>query len=272
MLGDRVRRSSWLPVVLAGLSTVAVGVVASWPAPAGAQSGFGEIRPEPKRAPLPTLAPLAPPAGSAAPAPSTPVESPAPAGSASPERPKGQEPALPESRFLLLILGLGAVVIVATVFVVMAVLLKRPFVLEQPPPRSSAPEGPAPADYLDSGFVRMGRPPEGTLKILPGRFSVEDGDRLVDLHIFRTTGADRVETTVGRAPGDPYRHIQLKPLSVSAEQAKFVFENRAYSIVNLTDVNPTLVNGEVLQKGASRRLVDEDRVEFGEVAMTYHER
>ncbi len=120
-------------------------------------------------------------------------------------------------------------------------------------------------------MVRMGRPPEGTLKILPGRFVIEDGDHAIELRIFRTTGDPRVETTIGREPGAPYRHIQLKPLSVSARHAKLVYENGVYSIINYSRTNPTSVNGEALPEGASRRLVDEDRIEVGEVLMSYHE-
>ena len=112
---------------------------------------------------------------------------------------------------------------------------------------------------------------EGTLKILPGRFIIDDGENPVELRIFRTTGADRVETTIGRDGGPPYRHVQLKPLSVSGRHAKLVFENGIYTIINYSRTNPTAINGDPLPEGASRRLVDEDRIEIGEGLMVFRE-
>ncbi len=252
-------------------------------APASAQapadSGFGDIQPDQQPTPLPTLPPLPPLDVAATPA------APTTAPDASPpltSQPPAETPAAPAGRIaglgispqVLVLLGVGVLVIVATIIVVLAVVLKAPVVINVTS-RGGAPaygaDGPAPAEWIEGDLVRLGRPPEGTLKILPGRFILDSADRPIEIRIFRTTGDARVETTIGRDPGPPYRHIQLKPFSVSGKHAKLVYENGFYSIVNYSRTNPTSVNAEPLPEGASRRLVDEDRLEIGEVLLTYHE-
>jgi hypothetical protein len=246
--------------------------------------------------PIPTLPPLPPlPAASEAPTPVAAVEqppaalpTPAPALGASPvatvpapaptraaeERPRAPEPAggLPSS--VLLLLGIGVLVLVATLVVVLTVLLKKPVVINVPS-RSAAPppvpEGPPPAGWTAGDVVHAGQPPAGVLDVLPGRFLVEDGDEQTELRIFRTAPGDRVETTIGRDPGPPYRHIQLLPASVSAKHAKLVFDKRSWSLINYARSNPTRVNGEEIEENASRRLVDNDRIEIGDVVMTFRE-
>ncbi len=230
--------------------------------------GLGDIQSlQPTPTPIPTMAPLPPlepmsgeGVGGTAETPADPAKKPGKRGAGIP----------PQGIAVIIVCSL---VIVATVFVVLAVVIKQPVVINVTSRGGGAlgPEGPDPAEWIEGSMVRMGRPPEGTLKILPGRFVLDDGDRQIELRIFRTSGADRVETTIGREAGQPYRHIQLKPLSVSARHAKLVFENSVYSILNYSRTNPTTVNGEPLPENASRRLVDEDRVEIGEVVFVYHE-
>lgn len=251
--------------------------------PAGAQTapdaGFGDIQPVEQPTPVPTLPALPPLDVAATPAaPSTPPEAGAAestAGAAeTPAAPAGPVAGIGISPQVLVLLGVGVLVIVATIIVVLAVVLKAPVVINVTS-RGAAPaygaDGPAPAEWIEGDLVRLGRPPEGTLKILPGRFVLDSADRPIEIRIFRTTGDSRVETTIGRDPGPPYRHIQLKPFSVSGKHAKLVYENGFYSIVNYSRTNPTSVNAEPLPEGASRRLVDEDRLEIGEVLLTYHE-
>jgi hypothetical protein len=151
------------------------------------------------------------------------------------------------SREVGLVFGLGLLVLVATVGIVLSVILRNP--------RSS--EAPAAV--------------EGTLTILPGRFLVEEGDADVELRLVRTSPGDREETTIGRDPGPLYRHVQLRAPSVSSRHAKLVCDRGRWSIVNYSRTNPTRVNGDPLGENASRRLGDRDRIEIGEVAITYRE-
>jgi hypothetical protein len=219
----------------------------------------------------PTALPLATPAAAVAQPQAAPLPTSAPTRlpAERPEAPGG----LPSS--VLMLLGIGVLVLVATLVVVLTVLLKKPVVINVPSRSAAAPpptsEGPAPAGWTDGGVVHAGQPPAGALDVLPGRFLVDEGDRQTELRIFRTTPAERVETTIGRDPGPPYRHIQLLPESVSGKHAKLVFDKRSYSLINYARTNPTRVNGEEIEENASRRLVDNDRIEIGEVVMTYRE-
>lgn len=165
-----------------------------------------------------------------------------------------------------IVLGVGGAFLVAAVIIILAVVLKKAPVIPAPPSRQF--DGPPP-QWIEGGQWRVGTPPEGTLKILPGRFLFEaDGEQL---RLFRWTDSDRVEITIGRDAGEPYRHLQLKPPSVGRKHAKLVYEDGFYSLVNYSSTNPTVINGEVLTEGASRRLIDEDRIEIGEVALVFHE-
>ena len=237
---------------------------------AGAQTPIPTLPPLP---PLPAAGESSTPAVAATQPPAAPLPTPAPdrlpaERSAAPEAPGG----LPSS--VVILLGIGVLVLVATLVVVLTVLLKKPVVINVPS-RSAAPppvpEGPAPAGWTDGGVVHAGQPPAGVLDVLPGRFVVDEGDRQTELRIFRTSPAERVETTIGRDPGPPYRHIQLLPASVSGKHAKLVFDKRSYSLINYARTNPTRVNGEEIEENASRRLVDNDRIEIGDVVMTYRE-
>ena len=264
----------------AGLLAAAFLLPAALAAPqATPDSGFGDIQPVEQPTPLPTLPPLPPlddgasqPATAEPPGTGTRTASPVPLET--PAAPAARPPGLGVSPQVLVLLGVGVLVVVATIIVVLAVVLKAPVVINVMSRSAAATygaDGPEPAEWIEGDLVRMGRPPEGTLKILPGRFILESGDRPVEIRIFRTTGDTRVETTIGRDPGPAYRHIQLKPFSVSGKHAKLVYEHGFYSIVNYSRTNPTSVNAEALPEGASRRLVDEDRLEIGEVLLTYHE-
>ncbi len=218
----------------------------------------------------PTAIPLATPAPAVAQQPTAPLPTSAPTRLPA-ERPEAAG-GLPSS--VLMLLGVGVLVLVATLVVVLTVLLKKPVVINVPSRAASpppVPEGPAPAGWTDGDVVHAGRPPAGALDVLPGRFLVDEGDRQTELRIFRTAVAERVETTIGRDPGPPYRHIQLLPASVSGKHAKLVFDKGRYSLINYARTNPTRVNGEEIEENASRRLVDNDRIEIGEVVMTYRE-
>lgn len=229
--------------------------------------------------PAPAVAqPAAEPLSTPAPAasqPAAPVPTPAPARpaerSAAPEA-SGGLGGLPSS--VVILLGIGVLVLVATLVVVLTVILKKPVVINVPSrstPPPPPPEGPAPAGWTEGGGVRAGQPPTGELDVLPGRFLIEDGDQQVELRIFRTAPGERVETTIGRDPGPAYRHIQLLPASVAGKHAKLVFDRRSYSLINYARANPARVNGEEIEENASRRLVDNDRIEIGDVVMIFRE-
>ena len=243
----------------------------------------------PAQTPIPTLPPLpplpaasetSPPAnvGTPAPAEQVPTAAPVLPAAAPVQAPVGRPAAsegpsgLPSN--VVLLLGIGVLALVATLAVVLTVLLKKPVVINVPT-RSAAPppipDGPTPAGWTDGDVVHAGQPPPGALDVLPGRFLVDEGDRETEIRIFRTAPGERVETTIGRDPGPPYRHIQLLPASVSTKHAKLVYDRRSWSLINYARTSPTRVNGEEIEENASRRLVDNDRIEIGDVVMTFRE-
>ncbi|MEO8053528.1 MAG: FHA domain-containing protein [Acidobacteriota bacterium] len=243
LMASAARAQTPIPT-LPPLPPLPSAVESATPAPAAAQPAAEPLSTPAPSAGQPAAAPVA------TPAPSRPAER-----SAVPEASGG----LPSS--VVILLGIGALVLVATLVVVLTVILKKPVVINVPSRSATPPPIPeAPA-----------APPPGPLDVLPGRFLIDDGDQQVELHIFRTAPGDRVETTIGRDPGPAYRHIQLLPASVAGKHAKLVFDRRSYSLINYARSNPTRVNGEEIEENASRRLVDNDRIEIGDVVMTYRE-
>ena len=149
---------------------------------------------------------------------------------------------------VVLVLGLGILLLVAASVVLLIVITR------------------ARAAAREERVLEAQGPP-----VLPGRFLVEEGDHEVEVRLRSTADGGREETTIGRDPGPPWRHLQLKVASVSVKHAKLVCEDGGWTITNYSRTNPTRVNGEELPLNASRRLVDGDRIELGEVAMTYLE-
>ncbi len=232
------------------------------PLPAAGESAAPAPQPTPAPA-QPTPAPAAPGVATSAPAPlAAPATAPPPAPAKAEKAPE-KAPAsdtiagLPPS--VLILFGIGILVLVATLVVVLTVLLKKPVVINVPS-RSAAP--PPPPEPVEA---------PGPQDALPGRFVVDDGGQEVEIRIYRTAPGDRVETTIGRDPGPPYRHVQLNAPSVAGKHAKIVYDRGRWSLINYARTNPTRVNGDDLEENASRRLVDGDRVELGDVVVTFRE-
>lgn len=135
-----------------------------------------------------------------------------------------------------------------------------------------APEEPIPeGETIDEGHVRFHRPPEGTLQLLPGRLDVVGGDPGRGGIRFVKIPSENPEVTFGRSSGPQYRHIQLKIPTVSRMHARMWYEGGGWSIENLSETNPVVVNGETMGLGraAARSLHDGDSIEMGEVVFRY---
>jgi len=118
--------------------------------------------------------------------------------------------------------------------------------------------------------VTIPMPPEGTLKLLPGRFQIVSGaDQIREFRLYRPKGSTEVETTIGRAPGDALTHVQLKSRTVSSKQAKLIYSANGYTLLNLATVNPTERNGTAMAAGETAPLGDGDRITMGEVQLVY---
>ncbi len=132
---------------------------------------------------------------------------------------------------------------------------------------------PKPAKVIDGKTIVIAEAPAGTLKLLPGRFEVLNGDDTIrEIRFYKTRHQGETEITFGREVEPDYSHIQLKPRTVSGKHAKLVWTNGKYSLFNYSDVNPTTVNGEPMAKEASVVLEPGCRIEMGEVAFIYHEK
>lgn len=118
--------------------------------------------------------------------------------------------------------------------------------------------------------VVFNRPVDEPMQILPGRFEVIAGEPdTEDLRFFSRLGeAPRI--VVGRDTGPPHRHITLRSPTVSRRHARIDFDNGDWTITNLSQTNPVIVNDRVLTNGGSaRKLSDGDRIELGEVALRF---
>ncbi len=124
---------------------------------------------------------------------------------------------------------------------------------------------------LGERTVRVHRPIEETLQFLPGRLEVTEGeDRGQTIRFVRVFGEPPV-VTLGRSAGPPHRHVQLRSLTVSRLQARMRYEGRRWEIANLSETNPTLVNGHELSLHGTRLLEHGDRIEMGEVVFRFWE-
>lgn len=115
-------------------------------------------------------------------------------------------------------------------------------------------------------------PPPGTLKVLPGRFRLlggVNGRASEEIRVYQEPGQLEAEVTFGRGTGKKYQHIQLDSQTVSQKQAKVLFSNGQYQLINYSTSNPTTVNGTTLGVNQSAELNDGDRIVMGEVEMEY---
>lgn len=128
-------------------------------------------------------------------------------------------------------------------------------------------------EVLETPTLKITVPPPGTLKLLPGRLETKDGDdALTEIRFYKTKNQDETEITFGRGNGPNYSHIQLKPMTVSTKQAKLIFTNGKYTLINYSTTNPTMVNGVSLGKDDSVTLNEGSRIEMGEVVFIFHEK
>jgi hypothetical protein len=116
-------------------------------------------------------------------------------------------------------------------------------------------------------------PAEGTLQFLPGRLEIVDGDVPGrDIRFVRTWG-EIPEVTFGRVAGPPYRHVQLRSQTVSRQHARMQFAEGRWKLINLSQTNPVVVNGEALDSAHGQRVLrDGDEIEMGDVLFRFRER
>jgi pSer/pThr/pTyr-binding forkhead associated (FHA) protein len=78
------------------------------------------------------------------------------------------------------------------------------------------------------------------------------------------------ELILGREPGDTAQHIALDSSTVSRKHARFAYHESRWHIVNLSQTNPVVVNGEELMAQDNARTLDDgDQIELGEVVLRF---
>ncbi len=130
------------------------------------------------------------------------------------------------------------------------------------------------ADQMDEpapdATVVFHRPMDEAVQILPGKLRVLSGESAgKDFPLVSRIG-EAPQLLVGRDTGPPYRHITLQAPTVSRRHARMDFIDGHWTITNLSETNPVLVNNRALLNGGSaRRLSNGDCIELGEVALRF---
>ncbi len=125
----------------------------------------------------------------------------------------------------------------------------------------------------DYKTIRVVKNTPKTMKFIPGKFVISDGkDRGKEFKIAAFPTNKGFIVTLGRkevAGERAYSHIQLNEMTVSREQAELhLIENRLY-IKNLSETNPTELNGNPLDPGQMDEVKPGSIVKAGEVEFQY---
>jgi pSer/pThr/pTyr-binding forkhead associated (FHA) protein len=108
------------------------------------------------------------------------------------------------------------------------------------------------------------------VQYLPGHLEVEVGSNMGEAIRFVRLQGEPADITLGRADGPPYRHIKLPVETVSRTHARLQYEDGRWRITNLSQTNPTVVNGHELDDASrSRWLDDGDRIQIGEMVFRF---
>ncbi|MDQ6830792.1 MAG: FHA domain-containing protein [Gemmatimonadota bacterium] len=127
------------------------------------------------------------------------------------------------------------------------------------------------AEPPSTDTVRFQRPQLEALQLLPGRLEVLGGlPEREDIRFVRAPGGP-MQIVLGREPGTSPQHVRFDSPTVSRLHARLSFANGGWTIANLSDTNPIVVNDQELRDG-DRPLTDGDRIELGEVILRYHAR
>jgi hypothetical protein len=147
-----------------------------------------------------------------------------------------------------------------------AVAPPEPVRTYEPPPPEPWPY--APADGRTVEMPHGGGTPNG---YLPGRLEITGGPHRGEAIRFpRLGGGGNVDYTLGRGEGPPRSHIRLPVTTVSRQQARLRYEGGRWKLINLSQTNPTAVNGQVLHTPEGVRwLQDGDTVEMGELVLRF---
>jgi hypothetical protein len=177
----------------------------------------------------------------------------------------------------------GAIVLIAAGLLVFFLTRKKPpapakpaVEQEQPPVESAAPPPPTYVPPSDLKTIRIMPPALKTMRYVPGELVLatgEDKGKAFKFAGFPTPEGSIV--TIGREPvtGDrAYAHIQIdeKFHTVSRRQAELIWKDNKLYVKNLSETNPTQVNGAELKPGKMVHLKPGSIIRTGELEFQYN--
>ena len=125
---------------------------------------------------------------------------------------------------------------------------------------------------MDARTVQVPRAAPSTTGYLPGWLEIADGPHKGEVIRFPRL-ADASDYTLGRGEGPARTHVQLPVTSVSRQQARMRWANGRWQLINLSQTNPTVVNGRTLEEPEGVRwLQDGDTVEMGDLVLRFRAR
>jgi hypothetical protein len=131
----------------------------------------------------------------------------------------------------------------------------------------------APVRSSDFKTIRINIGGPNTLDTIPGKFEIISGrDIGKEFKMNGIPGPNGCVLTIGREKvvGDGgYSHIQLFEKTVSRKQAEIHYIDNKMYLINLSETNPTQLNGVELKPGETAEITDESVIKTGEVEFKY---
>jgi hypothetical protein len=132
---------------------------------------------------------------------------------------------------------------------------------------------PSPVKSSDFKTIRINIGGPNTLDTVPGKFEIISGrDIGKEFRMNGIPGPNGCVLTIGREKltGDAaYSHIQLFEKTVSRRQAEIHYIDNKMYLINLSETNPTQLNGVELKPGETAEILDESVIKTGEVEFKY---
>lgn len=145
----------------------------------------------------------------------------------------------------------------------------------EPAPVKEEPPAPPPEPASDLKTVRITLPSAMTMKYVPGELVVLSGeDKGKSFKIAGYPTPEGSVVTLGREPVTDeraYAHIQIEERfhTVSRKQAELIWKAKKLFVRNLSDTNPTQVNGMVIKPGKMVQLKPGSVMRTGELEFEY---
>jgi hypothetical protein len=126
-------------------------------------------------------------------------------------------------------------------------------------------------DEVAGEIVRTFYPLPDKVKSIPGRLELVGGENDLRELYFRLPKDTRKNFfTFGNLDSSDFGHYRINHPSVAENQAKIVFADGEFELINYSIENPTRVNSRELQDGERIALNPGDMIEMGALEMIFH--